>query len=247
MKKIFLVISLLLIANFANAQETSKASCDCVNENLKLPDSVKYLKAQEDAREIKPSEKRPLKIISEKERIEVLRFAKPANDGTCASTNEDLARYQEGKIFIFLLTEFDEVYRKKMEKDEFKNVGNEKRLRMLLGLPPNDNSKCIVKILIDGSKVIRPSIIPKITEPCSFFSSKWGDESVFTSLGYTCDWYYGDGCEYGFTEFNIPPPIVSTTETDKPKIEEKYLEVESSCTIDEYISNGKCLKKYPNK
>jgi len=109
MRKIFLVISLLLAVNFANAQEMNKASCDCANENLKLPDSVKYLKAQEDAREIKPSEKRPLKIVSETEKIEVLRFTKTAGDGTCTFTNEDLAKYQEGKIFIFLPVEFDEV------------------------------------------------------------------------------------------------------------------------------------------
>jgi len=139
---------------------------------------------------------------------------------------------------IYKIIQSSYLYRKKIEKDEFKSVGNEKRLRMLLGLPPNDSSKCIVQIRIDGSKVIRPSIIPKITDSTSFLSGKWGDDSVFTSLGYICDWYYGDGCEYGLTEFNIPPPPTAN-------LVEKYLKVKSSCPLDEYISNGKCLKEYP--
>ncbi len=236
MKKLFLVIGLLLLTNLANAQDLPKSKCDCANENYQLPDGVKYLKAQKDALEITPGEKRPLKVISDGDAI-FLNFSRSAKDGSCTFTKAELDNFQKGGIWIFLPTEFEEVYQTK--KDEFTRIGNANRLKKLLGLSPSDNSKCIVEIKIAGSKVIRPSIIPKNCETSNFFLGKWGDTSVFTALGYTCDWYYGSGCEYGLTEFNIPPnPPILKPECPVEKPEENYLEVKSSCTLDEYLNKN---------
>jgi hypothetical protein len=231
---IFLIMILLAITSVIKAQESIKPECDCVNENFQLPDGVKYLKAQKDASEIKLSEKRELKTIPDGDVI-LLNLSKGATDGTCIFKNDELDNFQKGGYWTFLPNEFIEVY--KTKKDEFGSIGNSKRLERLLGLPPNYGAKCFVVINIASSKAVRPSITPKNNESSNYFYKKWDGSSVFTSLGYTCDWYYGNGCEYGLTEFNIPPA--------PPKLDKKYLEVKSSCTIDEYIANGKCLKEYP--
>ena len=233
MKKIFLVIVLLLVANFTNAQDINKASCDCETENLKLPDNIKFQKALKDASIIKPTEKQFLQKLPKSETIKVISLRGRKNDDKpLICSNEGLNGTENVNPihkFVALPEELRNVYQTKTI--EFLDRKN--RLEKLLGLSPDYTYDCFVVFEIKPEKLIRPTFAFDWegnfqNNKYSFFNKWILNDYPFTALGYTCDWYYGDGCRYGLTEFFID--------------ENTGAEFKKICSVDDFLDQ-KCNEK----
>lgn len=228
MRKHLLVIALLLFAVFANAQVTNNANCDYSSENFKLPDSEKFQKALKDSGSIESSERaflKPLPVLQDKLRVISLKW------NECSAYKS----FQDREVWVFLPEELRGFYDSKSKTAEFQN--KEDRLRKLLGLKfksdDKDVYKCLIELEVSPNELVRPTFLFNIQENEQkqkdnelFFLNWWlKGEYPFTALGYTCDWYYGDGCRYGLTEFYIKPNNNSI--------------IKKVCTIDDYFEN-KC-------
>lgn len=233
MKKVYLlgIFCLLVFVDLAQPQsgssnsQCSKSNCDCELQNLKISDGEKYQKALKDALTMKPEEKRELQVITTP-KVVVASFKPFSKNNDCNYTQEEKDVLNNGGIWVLLPAELRNVYQSR--RAEFGDKEN--RLKKLLGLAPEIPYKCFAEIEIDSCKVVRPFLSFNVAEKDGFFWRNWGnDTSLFTGLGYTCDWYYGDGCRYGLTEFNIPP---------KPeKTGNDYLKVIKVCTVETYLEN----------
>lgn len=109
--------------------------------------------------------------------------------------------------------------RYEQNKSDF-GIDKLRRVRQMLGLKPDNNYQCFVKIAVDPKNLWRPSFNNSVESDClSLIPSKidddykkyldvfkgWlGDEYPFTALGYTCDWKNG-ACDYGLSEFVFKP------------------------------------------
>lgn len=70
---------------------------------------------------------------------------------------------------------------------------------------------------------IQVTLLKPINSPIK--NESYDKKYPFTNLGYTCDWYYGDGCRKGLNEFFIKEKNNST--------------IKKTCTIDDYLDE-KC-------
>lgn len=89
---------------------------------------------------------------------------------------------EEG-LWVTLLPELQDVYQTK--HGEFGQVEN--RLKKLIGLNAGDTYKCLTVLETTYDSLKRPE--------------KGTSGYPYTGRGFTCDWYYGDGCRYGLSEF----------------------------------------------
>ena len=184
MKNIFLLLLILLMpAGFVKAQ--------CGIEEVNLPDSEKLEKANHSLKDKKyikcldKSQSKYLKKLPEKaEMIDVVTVTESACDRFKSETG----------LWVTLLSELQEVYQAKT--CEFEQ--SENRLKKLIGLKDKNIYQCLVvlKISTDSLEVPKKS---------------GGSGYPFTGLGFTCDWYYGDGCRYGLTEFTLKEKATNFT------------------------------------
>lgn len=101
------------------------------------------------------------------------------------------------------------------------------RVEQLLGMPPDSKNSRFVEMWVHPDDLARPCPDPEITDtvceldfPLSRFqqlsleyrqwfednrASSYGSSTPYpwTRLGYTCDWYRGQGCDVGLSEFLI--------------------------------------------
>lgn len=104
-----------------------------------------------------------------------------------------------------------------------------RRVEQILGMPPDTVNTKFVEVWVNPVDLIRPCPDPEITDtvceldfpPPRFQelsseyrqwfegnrASSYGGSPPYpwTRLGYTCDWYRGQGCEVGLSEFVIWP------------------------------------------
>lgn len=102
-----------------------------------------------------------------------------------------------------------------------------RRVEQLLGMPPNSKNTRFVELWVYPDDLARPCPDPEITDtvceldfPSARFqqlsleyrqwfegnrASSYGGSTPYpwTRLGYTCDWYRGQGCDVGLSEFLI--------------------------------------------
>lgn len=222
-----LLVSLWFFSGFAQAQDDSskKENCNDNLENSCLSDKEKYLKALKDTAIIEPHEKEWLQTIDVTQpKIVVLTL----KESECSSF-VDKDSFKKRDVWMFLPSELRRVYQSKL--NEFAN--REDRLKKLIGLKYDKSYKCLIELEVSSNQLIRPSFFLDIKG--DFQKEKEGEESFwqiwakglypFTALGYTCDWYYGDGCRYGLTEFFIKKGNDSV--------------ITKACTIDDYLEE-KC-------
>lgn len=105
----------------------------------------------------------------------------------------------------------------------------QRRVEQLLGLPPYTENIKFVEVWVNPNDLARPCPDPEITDtvceldfPLPSFqelspeyrqwfesnqASSYGGNHPYpwTRLGYTCDWYHGQGCDTGLSEFVIWP------------------------------------------
>ena len=254
MNKVFLVIGLLLVANFANAQLIKKSD----GQNNSSPtDSKGYTAAKDWVMKITPDKMRPLETITQFPVVVLTLKDVSKTTNSCDYRNAtDLQEFQKGGIWVVLPQEIKMFYSN--NKTEF-DTDKAKRLTQLFGFDegsskakcfveiqietpkfisatisyPCINGNCIGQIKIDAEEetIVRPLLNLSLDSTNGFFWDRWKKDHVpttlFTGLGYTCDWHYEDGCHYGLTEFDIP----RVTHGDK------YLMIRNSYTIDEYLKS----------
>ncbi len=104
-----------------------------------------------------------------------------------------------------------------------------RRVEQLLGMPPDTANSKFVEVWVNPNDMVRPCPDPEITDtvceldfpPPRFQelssdyrqwfeanrASSYGGSQPYpwTRLGYTCDWYRGQGCDTGLSEFVIWP------------------------------------------
>jgi hypothetical protein len=103
------------------------------------------------------------------------------------------------------------------------------RVEQLLGMPPDTANTKFVEVWVNPNDLVRPCPDPEITDTVceldfppprfqelsseyrqwfeSNRASSYGGSNPYpwTRLGYTCDWYRGQGCDTGLSEFVIWP------------------------------------------
>jgi hypothetical protein len=249
MKQIFYITTIILLA-LANSVQAQNA-----NKTEEISDSQKFENALKDVKQINTDEIETLENISQFP-VTVVTL-KDYSDGISKcdyKTPENVEKIQTGGIWVVLPSELKDVF--STRKDEFK-ADAEDRLKKLFGFDPGGKAKCFVEIQVetanyitfgysfpclDGNCVKQIEVETTITRPFlnlsinknnSYFWDRWKDnEKVFTGLGYTCDWYKGNGCARGLTEFNIP--LV--------KNGSHYLTVKRSCDVVSYLSEKETCK-----
>jgi hypothetical protein len=196
-KSTALVALLFLLSALAVGQIPSPAS-------IALPDLVKYGKALEDASILMPRKKLPLrKVDLTAAALVVASFKGPSKQGGCSYTPDDIAGYKTRGIWVFMPDELREIIGSR--KSEFA-ADTGLRMKELLGLNPTYKYECILVVSIAPTQLVRPSLALSLEDGENTYPfSTWGGDFPFTGLGYTCDWYYGDGCRYGMSEFYISP------------------------------------------
>ena len=260
MRKIFLVIGLLFVANFANAQSATKT----IRQNNSLPtDKEKYASAKDWVMKITPANMKPLETITQFPVVVVTLTDVSKTTNSCDYKNAtDLQELQKGGTWVVLPQEIKMFYSN--NKPEF-DTDKAKRLTQLFGFDEGSSkAKCFVEIQIETPKyisigisypclngncigqinvaaveetIVRPLLNLNIDSNNSFFWDRWKDtKTIFTGLGYTCDWFYGDGCRKGLTEFDIPRVAHG----------DKYLSIKNNYTVDEYLKSDK-PQNQPNK
>jgi hypothetical protein len=211
-------ISIGFFSAFAQAQDNSA--------NMSLSDEKKFKKAMQDTKEIEPDEIEKLQPINVFEiRISVVTVIENICDDYKKA--ENVNTFSEKTVWISLASEIKSTIQKK--KGEF--VNKENRLKKLLGLRPDRTYRCVIELEVNAEKINRPSSLfnlhGDLLKPINskIKNEDYDDKYPFTNLGYACDWYYGDGCRFGVTEFII-------------KKGNKSL-IKKACTIDEYVDE-KC-------
>jgi hypothetical protein len=191
------LLNLILFSTFAKAQDDSK--------NTGLSDKQKFEKAIEDAKEIEPDETEKLQRINAMNNtVRVV----TAIEAECQKFKKDKNSnaFSNNTVWVSLPAEIRSVFQSR--KGEFADMEN--RLKKLLGLRYDNTYRCLIELEVEASKITRPSslinadgnlLMPIIKAENERYNSKY----PFTNLGYTCDWFYGDGCRYGLTEFWIKP------------------------------------------
>jgi hypothetical protein len=140
-----------------------------------LSDAQKFEKAIRCKNDIKENQQHPLyPIKSDSSPVYVVHLS----ESSCNKfKNEDL--------WVTLLSELQDVYKSKPA--EFGQLEN--RLKKLIGLKEKDTYRCLTILQTSFDSLEQPS--------------KGEPDYPFTKLGFTCDWYYGDGCRYGLREFTL--------------------------------------------
>ena len=186
-KKFFLLflLSVIFPISFVKAQ---------VNKKL---DEKYFKEGMKDARKIEPNElKKDLQVLSASESsILVVHLTENSCDDYKKAENIKYFANKED-VWITLLSEMKSVFQDKKMAGEFGNVKN--RLKKLLGLKWKPNYKCFVELKVVTNKITCPTPFfdwrgNQVKSIDSVIENKIGDYP-FTNLGYTCDWYYGDGC-----------------------------------------------------
>jgi hypothetical protein len=213
-----LLLLVLLSCGLAVGQVPNPAS-------IGLPDAVKFGRAIDDSSVLTPKKLMPLRKLDLKATsITMASFKAPSHaKGGCAYAPDDIAYYQRNGIWVFVPDELREIFAGRA--GEFKDA--KLRMRELLGLNPDPSYKyeCILLVTIDPKELVRPSLALDLEKgENSDFIKGWGGSFPFVGLGYTCDWYYGDGCRYGMSEFFIPGGRAWTGT--------------KSCALDEYLKAG---------
>jgi hypothetical protein len=208
MKKPFylLVIVLFFGVNYLPAQKKSSDKCGIAQPQLK--DGKMYTKAKKCKNNIEP------KFVKQQKDVSLLPSpVKVAHlHSSCGSFNINDTNW------VVLLEELEKVYNERLT--EFARVQN--RLEKLLGVEA-DGYDCLVVFEVP------PSLLRKPDE-------KDGDDDFpFTGKGFTCDWFYGDGCRYGLSEFIID----KSKEKNPNKKEITRYEINNQCTVQNSFLN-KC-------
>ena len=173
MKKI--ILSFLFVSAFVGftQAQNNDNKCGIVEE---LSDAQKFEKAVNCKSDIKENQKHSLyPIKSDSSPVYVLNLS--------GSSCNDFKN--ENGLWVTLLSELQSVYQSKPA--EFVQLEN--RLKKLIGLKENDTYHCLTVLKTSFNLLEQPS--------------KGTSGYPFTALGFTCDWYYGDGCRYGLREFTL--------------------------------------------
>ena len=216
------VVSIICPLSFVKAQVDKKL------------DEKYFKEAMKDAKTIEPNEKEKLKVINASETpVWVIhltddncdKYQKPENIKYFANKDD---------VWVALLSEMQSVFQQKKKAGEFGNTEN--RLKKLLGLKWKPNYKCFVVLKLATNNIFRPTLFfdwqgNQIKTINSIIENKIGDYP-FTNLGYTCDWYYGDGCRYGLTEFKL--------------VKENDSSIVNACKMDESLEEN-CLTQNQEK
>jgi hypothetical protein len=168
-------IFLLLLSLLAlvNALQAQQNG-ECGVEEMSLLDPAKFEKANKCKSYVKTDQK-PKKLP---EKVELLKVV-TVTELVCGSFDN-----KKG-LWVTLLSELQSVYQEKPL--EFGQTEN--RLKKLIGLKENETYHCLIVLEASSDSLEVP---------------QKGDSGYpFTGLGFTCDWYYGDGCRYGLSEFTL--------------------------------------------
>ena len=222
-KKIVREICLLFLLSVIFPASSVKAQID------KKLDEKYFKEAMKDAKTIEPNEiKKDLQVLSASETpILVIHLTENSCDDYKKAENKKHFANKDD-VWVTLFSEMKSVFQDKKMAGELGNVEN--RLKKLLGLKWKPNYKCFVELKVATNKITRPTPFfdwqgNQVKPTDSVIENKIGDYP-FTNLGYTCDWYYGDGCRYGLTEFKLVKEndsiIVNACETDE-SLEENCL------------------------
>ena len=70
----------------------------------------------------------------------------------------------------------------------------------------------------------------------------------FTGKGFTCDWYYGDGCRYGLGEFILKTEDEAKGEKIANPVRKEIVRyvINNDCIVDGYAEN-RCKEFLPTK
>ena len=168
-----LVITLLFGVNLAEAKNKFDNKCGQLQPELKK-DKKKFKKAKKCKNDIDLKwTKEPMEISNLPLMVEVVHLASTCDDFKINDEN-----------WVILADELRQVYKQK--PGEFTLLEN--RLEKLIGVPADDY-KCLIILNIPRDLLRKPE--KKDNNP----------KFPFTGKGFTCDWYYGDGCRYGLSEF----------------------------------------------
>lgn len=194
-----ILITTLLLLPYSVFLQPSLNKCGEIED---LTNDAKFEKAKKCKKEIDVKYVKPLQILPQTQtKFEVVTISeKKCKDFKNSSV-----------MWVVLLSELQSIYREKIL--EFGQTEN--RLKKLIGLS-NDTYNCLAVLRVSSEMLRRP--IQSDDDP----------NYPFTGLGFTCDWYYGDGCRYGLSEFIL---------IKKAELISKY-EI-GNCTI-ENLPNAKC-------
>ena len=198
-KLLFLSITTLLLLPFSVFSQPSLNKC---GEIEALTDEAKFEKAKKCKNEITDEFKKPLQLLPQTPaKVEVVNIS----EKNCKDFKNTSG------LWVVLLSELQSVYRERIS--EFGQTEN--RLKKLIGLG-NDTYNCLTVLRISSDSLRSP------------IQSDANLNYPFTGLGFTCDWFYGDGCRYGLSEFIL---------IKKAEVISKY--AIDNCTI-ENLPNAKC-------
>ncbi len=186
-------------------------------KNKQLPNKEKYEKAKSDAQCIAPYEVLELQPLYKSETVKIVHLY---------SKNKCQKYKPQNGEYFGSLNELQEFY--KNDKSQFSIVQD--RLNQLIG--SNDDNNCLAVIELEAKYLYRPTSIFSFDDtgkPSSTIdfqpNNKKEDGYPFTNLGYACDWYYGDGCRRGLSEFILQ-------DIEKAIIEKK-MKVLNACKVND--------------
>jgi len=172
LKKIALFLLLLSVAPLGFIQAQSNPNkCGIVEDSL--DDKKQFEKALKCKNNIK--EEHPLYPIKTDSSVV---YVVTLSNSVCKDFKNE-GNY----LWVTLLPELQSVYQTK--HSEFDQVEN--RLKKLIGLKEGDTYQCLTVLETTYDSLKRPE--------------KGTAGYPYTGRGFTCDWYYGDGCHYGLSEF----------------------------------------------